>query len=95
MPFYGISQLAQSCQEQGGGQLAYHVLKNVTVSATGNILDKNTKLSLFWNMFRHIEDFNSSHREIPELWTNHVWRKHLRHFAVNGTDLCIAFQHQP
>ena len=42
------------------GQLAYHVLKNVTVSTPRNKLDKNTKLSLFWNMFHHIEDISPS-----------------------------------
>ena len=40
--------IAMNCQEHNGGQLAYHVLKNVTISAPGNILDKNTKLSLFF-----------------------------------------------
>ena len=83
--------LSQYCQEQGGGQLAYNVLKNVTINAPGNILDKTTKLSLFWDMFHHVEDMNTSHREIFELWTDHVSEKHQRYFAVNGTDLCISF----
>ena len=41
-----------------GGQLAYHLLNNVTISCStqGNKLDKNTKLSLFWGMFHHVED---------------------------------------
>ena len=36
---------------RNGGQLAYHILNNVTISILGNKLDKNTKLSLFWDMF--------------------------------------------
>ena len=46
-----------------GGQLAYHVLKNVTISTPRNKLDKETKLSLFWDMFHHMEDISPSVRE--------------------------------
>ena len=41
-----------------GGQLAYNVLKNVTITTPGNTLDSNTELSLFWQMFHHMGDIN-------------------------------------
>ena len=43
-----------------GGQLAYHLFKNVTTSTPGNKLDHNTKLSLLWNMFHNVGDISPS-----------------------------------
>ena len=83
--------ITMNCQQHNGGQLAYHVLKNVTISAPGNILDKNTKLSLFFDMFHHMDDMNTSHREIFESLPKDMWGPFQRYFDVNGTDLCIAF----
>ena len=42
-----------------GGHLAHRVLNNVTISESSNTLNKNTKLSLFWDMFHHIDDIRS------------------------------------
>ena len=72
-----------------GGQLAYNVLKNVTISTLGNKLDKNTKLSFFWDMFHHVEDISPPARETFEL--EHLYsQKQQKHFAVNGSALCVA-----
>ena len=76
------------------GQLAYHVLKNVTVSTPRNKLDKTTKLSLFWDMFYHMEDISPSVREefkIRNFNPGHFFlHKQQKYFAVNGSALCIA-----
>ena len=83
----------EQCEEHGG-QLAYNILNNMTIDNTpvGYKLDKNTKLSLFWQMFLHTEDINPGVRDSfenellfyhsPQCW---------HHFAVNGTGLCLAF----
>ena len=70
-----------------GGQLAYHVLKNVTISGPSNKLDTNTKLSLFWDMFHHMEDIIPSVRETFQL-RNYFFHKQQKFFAVNGSSLC-------
>ena len=44
--------------------MAYHILKNVTVITSGNVLNKNTELALFWSMFHHMEDINPPTRMI-------------------------------
>ena len=49
------SQAHEQCSVYGG-QLAYHLLNNVTISIPGNKLNKKTELSLFWDMFYHMED---------------------------------------
>ena len=85
------------CQKHGG-HLAYHVLKNITLSTLGNILDKNTKLSLFWNMFHHIDDLDFSHGKVFKHWRNFRSFKYpdktkvenRKNFAVNGTGICEA-----
>ena len=56
-----ISEAHKQCSKFGG-QLAYRVLKNVTISTPRNELDKSTKLSLFWDMFHHMEDISPSIR---------------------------------
>ena len=85
---------AQMNCEIFGGQLAYHVLKNVKVTSPGNLLDNNTELSLFFEMFHHIEDLNHTtrdgkfnnpyHKEIK------IGREDTIAFAVNGSDLCTS-----
>ena len=42
-------------------------------------------------MFHHMDDMNTSHREIFESLPNHMWDQYQCNFDVNGTDLCIAF----
>ena len=94
--------------------MAYNVLKNVTISTPGNILNKNT-FSLFWDMFHHIDDINKSAMTLFEpddvkqlqtcrhlvgaditidlckayLEANKDYLETI--FAVNGSDLCAAF----
>ena len=77
--------------ETHGGQLAYHVLNNVTSSTKGNTLEKNTELSLFWRMFHHMEDINPPPWKTFKSFENiiHPWSE--KYFAVNGSDLCVAF----
>ena len=75
-----------------GGQLAYHLLNNVTFSTQSNKLDKNTKLSLFWDMFYHVEDISTSIRNTFFRFNIQIGtlKKYLLHFAVNGSALCVA-----
>ena len=68
-----------------GGQLAYRLLTNVTISTPGNILDKNTKLSTFWDML-HFVDRDTFHGAGETFWPQHH-----KNFAVNGSGLCVAF----
>ena len=80
----------EQCQTHGG-QLAYHVLKNVTVTTPGNMLDTQTKLSLFWSMFHHLEDMKASHRNTIQFGVNDHWSIHQKNCAVNHSNLCVAF----
>ena len=68
-----------------GGQLAYNVLKNVTLSTPGNKLDTNTKLSLFWDMFHHVEDMSPSLREAFKL-------KHCNYYSKKTEVFCCEWQ---
>ena len=72
-----------------GGQLAYHLLNNATISTPGSKLDKNTKLSLFWSMFHHVEDIRSSIGNIFKMKLDGRHKKQ-KYFAVNGSALCVA-----
>ena len=72
-----------------GGQLAYHLLNNVTISTPGSKLDKNTKFSLFWGMFHHVEDISSLLGNIFKRKIN-ASLKYQKYFAVNGSTLCVA-----
>ena len=72
-----------------GGQLPYHVLKNVTISTPGNILDNSTKLALFWDMFHHVDDINTPPRE-AFIQSHFYWPKGQKYLAVNGSTLCVA-----
>ena len=80
----------EQCQNHGG-QLACHVLNNVTVITPGMLLDKQTNLSLFWNMFHQVEDMTSSHRNATQFGENDRWSIHQKNFAVNDSNLCVAF----
>ena len=71
-----------------GGHLAYYVLNNVTLIKPGNILGKNTDLSLFRSMFLHMDDISLSTRETFRSFVRPTRQKH---FAVNGSGLCVAF----
>ena len=73
-----------------GGQLANRVLNNVTITAPGNTLGKNTQLSLFWGMFHHMDDISPSPRETFKSFLNVVKEPRQKHVAVNGSDLCEA-----
>ena len=80
-----------------GGHLAYHVLKNATVSTPGNKLDKNTKLSFFWDMFHHVEDISPSASEAFKwrIFYYYEWRiddlsKQFKFLIVNDSALCVA-----
>ena len=53
-----------------GGQLAYRLLTNVTISTPGNILDKNTNLSTFWDML-HFVDRDTFHGAGETFWPQH------------------------
>ena len=84
------SQAQEQCSMYGG-QLAYHVLNNVSISTPGNKLDKNTGLSLFWNMFYNVEDVIRSTGNIFS--TGSVYfplQEYKKYFAVNGSALCVA-----
>ena len=72
-----------------GGQLAYHLLNNITISTKRSKLDTNTKLSLFWGMFHHVEDISSSIGNIFKRKLD-VSQKYQKYFAVNGSALCVA-----
>ena len=73
-----------------GGWLAYNVLRNVTIIPTGNVLDKNTGLSLFWGMFHHMDDISPSPFDTFTSHTNVIKPQSQINFAVNGNDLCVA-----
>ena len=73
-----------------GGQLAYHVLKNVSINTPRNKLDKSTKLSLFWDMFHHMEDLSPFVRESFTL-EYFTLQKQQKYLAVNGSALCVAW----
>ena len=73
--------------EKHGGQLAYQVLNNVTVTSLGNILDKNTELSLFFDMFHHMEDLSPPS---TKTYNSFIQEKLEKNFALNGSNLCIA-----
>ena len=73
-----------------GGQLAHRVLNNVTISTPRNALDNHTELSLFWDMFHHIEDI------IPSLnhkstFTDFLDKEVQKFIAVNGSERCPMF----
>ena len=70
-----------------GGHLAHRVLNNVTISEPGNALNKNTKLSLFWDMFHHIDDIRSLKFDNARRLTG----AHRKYIAVNGSGLCGHF----
>ena len=72
-----------------GGQLAYHLLNDITISTPGSKLDKNTKLSLFFSMFYHVEDISSS---IGNIFKRKLdgFQKNWMQFAVNGSAFCVA-----
>ena len=72
-----------------GGQLAYHLLNNVTISTPGSKLDKNTKLSLFWGMFHHVEDISRSIGNVFKRKRDTL-QKYKTNFAVNDSALCVA-----
>ena len=65
------------------GQLAHDILNNVTVITPGNILAKNTVLSLFWDMFHKIDDLDCCDGG-PFLNESAV-------FAVDGNGMCMIF----
>ena len=69
-----------------GGQLAYHILNNVTINAPGNSLAKHTKLALFWDMFQQEDDFDNSD-EKHYGWSN--LKRVANIFAVNGSGMCV------
>ena len=73
-----------------GSHLAHRVLNNVTVTKPGNILNTNTKLSLFWDMFHHIGDIN--HLNMVSGF-HKAWQlsPHKTYLAVNGSGLCGHF----
>ena len=74
-----------------GGQLAYHLLNNVRISTPGGKLGKNTKLSLFWDMFYHVEDISPSSGHILKArHNNFTVLRYQKYFAVNGSALCVA-----
>ena len=78
--------------ERHGGQLAYRLLNNVTISTPGNILDNSTKLSVFWDMFYHVEDMSPTLRDYFKVCESiGEATKGQKYFAVNGSDLCVAF----
>ena len=83
------SQAHEQCSRYGG-QLAYHVLNNVNISAPGSKLDKNTGLSLFWNMFYDVEDKIRSTGNIFSGDMYYRLMKYKKRFAVNGSALCVA-----
>ena len=81
----------KQCQIQGG-QLAYHLLNNVTISTPGNILDKDTKLSLFWNSLHHVDIINTTARfEFLTYESYYQYPSYQKHFDLNSSSLCIAF----
>ena len=65
------------------GQLAYHILNNVTINTPGNLLAKHTKLALFWDMFHQVGDFNNNHYD----WDNFPVFRYI--FAVNFSGMCV------
>ena len=69
-----------------GGQLAYHILNNVTINTQGNLLAKHTKLALFWDMFHQEDDFDNKHYG-PDGWNNLSPFQYI--FAVNGSGMCV------
>ena len=79
-----------------GGHLAYHVLKNVTISTPGNKLDKNTKLSFFWDMFHHVEDISPAREAFKRRhffyykWISVSLPKQQKFLIVNDSALCVA-----
>ena len=76
-----------------GGQLAYHLLNNVTITTPGNKLDKNTKLFLFWDMFYHVEDISPSIENVFKDKRINV-QKYQMYFAMNGSALSVALNNK-
>ena len=76
--------------EKHGGLLAYNILRNVSIIAPGNVLDKNSELSLFWGMLHHMDDISPSPFETFISTTNVVKPQSQITFAVNGSDLCVT-----
>ena len=68
-----------------GGQLAYHILNNVTINTPGNLLAKHTKLALFFDMFHQESDFDDKYYDDEHLFTPLL--KYI--FAVNGSAMCV------
>ena len=78
---------AQEQCRKYGGQLAYHILSNVTINTPGNLLAKHTKLALFWNMFHQEGDVANMHYN----GKHYGWystRPRSLVFAVNGSGMC-------
>ena len=77
------SEAHRQCSEHGG-QLASHVLKNVTLITPGNRLDDNLGIALFFKMFYHAEDVKLN---------NYKWRDpdDVTVLAVNASALCVAY----
>ena len=74
------SDAHRQCVEHGG-QLAYHVLTNVTVIPPLNILGDNLGISQFFKMFYHADDTQVQ---------NYKWGYRETVLAVNASAVCIA-----
>ena len=90
-----ITVAQQQCNKHGG-QLANKILNSVTVTSVVNRLSKSTKLSIFWNMFLHMEDITFSHKKLNDYFNKYrctYWIHSYdaaRRFVVNGSGLCEA-----
>ena len=63
---------------------SHDILNNVTVITPGNTLANNTELSLFWDMFHHIDSIHL-HGYILRVEDKSAV------FAVNGSGMCVIF----
>ena len=76
-----------------GGHLAHRVLNNVTIDKSRDTLNKNTKLSLFFDLFHHIDDVSSFERydRHSNTWGRSLTYARNTYLAVNGSGLCGYF----
>ena len=75
-------QANEQCRKHNG-QLAHHILNNVTINIPGNTLAKNTELALFWDMFHEVGDVDLKRYD----W-DYFYRK-IFIYSVNASGMCI------
>ena len=90
-----VAQQEELCQKHHS-ELAYRIFNNMSFISSGNTLDNNTELSLFWGMFVQREDISAHMEEaywetlceFPDFSDHEEFMHTQRHFGINNSTLC-------